>query len=220
MRFFLCLTLLVVFASCKDDLSTKSVDLLITNARIYSVNDDFSIYSSMAISDGKIVGLHQNKSPLDKYDSDEIIDLKGKTVYPGFIDAHAHLYHLGMLLQQVDLSETDSFNEVIDKVIRYQEASNSPYIIGHGWDQNKWGNNNFPTKDTLDALFPNTPVALSRIDGHAMLCNSAALEKAKITSKTESDNGKILKQNNQLTGILIDSPMQKVFNTFPEFSKS
>jgi hypothetical protein len=132
------------------------------------------------------------------------------------IDAHAHLYGLGLALQQVDLVGTNSFDEVLGKVVAFQEAKNMPYIIGRGWDQNDWENKNFPTKKELDSLFPDTPVSLRRIDGHAMLVNSKALELAGITSKTKVAGGEIVLENGEPTGIIIDAPMRLIGKTFPE----
>ncbi len=101
----------------------------------------------------------------------------------------------------------------------FRKKKNTEYIIGRGWDQNDWDDKNFPTKKELDSLFPNTPVALQRVDGHAYLVNSKALELAGITSKTKLAGGEVVLENGETTGILIDSPMDLIDKTFPQITK-
>ena len=116
----------------------------------------------------------------------------------------------------MDLTGTTSFDEVMKRVIDFQNERNVGFIIGRGWDQNDWEDKNFPNKNLLDKLFPDKPVALTRIDGHAMLCNQAALDLAAITSESNIEGGEILKENGKLTGILIDNPMELVEAVYPE----
>src|SRR5690606_22097053 len=153
-----------------------------------------------------------------KYKIMKTYDAKGNTIVPGLIDAHAHLYGLGLGLQNVNLVGTNSFDEILERTVAFQNEKNMPYIIGRGWDQNDWENKNFPTKKELDSLFPDTPVALQRIDGHAYLVNSKAMELAGITSKTKVPGGEVILENGETTGILIDSPMDLIDKTFPEIT--
>lgn len=190
-------------------------DLLIKNANIYTVDDNFSKASALVVKDGKILEIGLKPELELKYDIKETYDAKGNTVVPGLIDAHAHLYGMGLGLQNVDLMETTSFDEVLGKLVAFQEERQLPYIIGRGWDQNKWEDKNFPTKKMLDSLFPNTPVALRRVDGHALLVNSKALELAGITGKTKAKGGEILLEDGEPTGIIIDNPMELINKTFP-----
>jgi predicted amidohydrolase YtcJ len=206
--------LLFVIMACESE--KKQVDAIFYNATVYSVNDSFETFEAFAIKDGKIIFIGSLSDVNDKYISSTKTDLGGSFVYPGFIDAHAHLYNLGMQLQQVNLVGSKSFQEVIQRINDFQEENNASYIIGRGWDQTKWEENEFPTNTLLDELFPTTPVALSRIDGHALLCNSLALERAGITSSTEIFGGEIQKKYGKLTGILIDNPMKLVFDSFPK----
>ena len=166
----------VLFISCAN--SQEAVDLLITNANIYTVNDSFEIAEAFVIKDGRIIEVGTSKSLQKKYKPDEILNAEGKTILPGLIDAHAHLYNLGVSLQQVDLVGTASYKEVLSRVVAFQKGKSSDFILGRGWDQNDWEIKEFPTKKELDSLFPNTPVSLRRIDGHAMIVNSKALEMA------------------------------------------
>ena len=218
-RYFKPIYLSLALLSLLSCSSKMEVDLIITDAKIYTVDSSFSIYQAMAIKDAKILGIGSTEQILREYTSSKIESKEGKIIYPGFIDAHAHLYNLGMQMQQVNLTGATSFDEVVIRIEEFQKKNQKKYIIGRGWDQNLWDGKNFPTKDTLDVLFPNTPIALSRIDGHAMLCNAKALELAKIDEQTQTKGGAILKdENGYLTGVLIDNPMQMVFNSFPEVS--
>ncbi len=216
MKKLLFLLLAITIFSCAPE--KLPADLLIKNATIYTVDKDFSTANALVVKDGKILEIGLKPELELKYNIKETYDAKGNTVVPGLIDAHAHLYGLGLALQQVDLVGTTSFEEVLARVVAFQEEKNMPYIIGRGWDQNDWDDKNFPTKKELDSLFPNTPVSLRRIDGHAMLVNSKALQLAEITSKTKVAGGEIVLENDEPTGIIIDAPMGLIGKTFPEIT--
>jgi len=141
------------------------------------------------------------------------------TIVPGFIDAHAHFYRMGLQQQKVDLTGTSSFDEVLDRIVAFQKERNVDFITGRGWDQNDWEIKEFPSKEKLDSLFPNTPVAITRIDGHALLVNQAALDQAGITVNTNAEGGAIEVVNGKLTGILIDNPMSLVYDAIEEPSR-
>ena len=202
-----------MLASCEKK---DEVDLLVVNARIYTVDPDFSKAEAFAVHEGKFLEIGTSEALLEKYTAREKIDARGKAVFPGFIDAHAHFYGLGMQLQRVDLTETNSFEEVVAKITEFQKKKDVDFIVGRGWDQNDWEVKEFPNKDTLDLLFPDTPVAITRIDGHALLANQAALDAAGITIDTPAEGGEIEKKNGKLTGILIDNPMMMVENAIPK----
>lgn len=205
-----------IFTACDNK---EEVDLLVINAKVYTVDEGFSTAEAFAVKDGKFVATGTTAELQEKYAAKETLDAGGKTILPGLIDAHAHFHGLGMQLQRVDLTETNSFEEVVQRITEFQEEKNVDFIVGRGWDQNDWEVKEFPTKDTLDILFPNTPVAITRIDGHALLANQAALDAAGITVDTPAEGGEIEKENGQLTGILIDNPMSLVENAIPEASR-
>ena len=211
------LLLAISIASCAPE--KLSADLLIKNATIYTVDKDFSIANAVVVKDGKILEIGLKPELELKYNIKKTYDAKGNTVVPGLIDAHAHLYGLGLGLQNVDLVGTTSFDEILGRVIAFQQEKNTEYIIGRGWDQNDWDDKNFPTKKELDSLFPDTPVSLRRIDGHAMLVNSKALELAGITSITKVAGGEIVLENGEPTGIIIDAPMGLISKTFPDITE-
>lgn len=201
--------------SCENK---EQADLIITNANIYTVNADFSKASSMAIKDGKFVEVGSTEEILAKYGAQEQIDAQGKTIVPGLIDAHCHFYGLGQNQQVVDLVGTQSFDEVMERVVAFQQERPSNFILGRGWDQNDWEVKEFPTKDKLDELFPDTPVALERIDGHAYLVNQKALDMADINIDTKTEGGEIVKENGVITGVLVDGPMRMIDNVIPKAS--
>lgn len=214
MKKLLSLFALILIFSCQKE--KQQVDTLVVNANVYTVNSNFDKAEAFAIKDGKFFQVGTSKDLQNTFEADTIIDAKGQAIFPGFIDAHCHFYGLGMNLQKVDLRGTTSFDEVMKRVLDYQNERPAEFIIGRGWDQNDWEDKNFPNKKLLDALFPDTPVALTRIDGHAMLCNQAALDLANITKETKIDGGEIIIEDGELTGVLIDNPMELVEAIFPK----
>ncbi|MHA7832084.1 MAG: amidohydrolase [Flagellimonas sp.] len=213
-KFLLIVTALLVF-SCN---TKEEVDLIVTNANIYTVDDDFSKASSLAVKDGKFVAVGDSEEISKKYNAQEQLDAEGKTIVPGLIDAHCHFYGLGQNQQVVNLVGTESFDEVVEKVVAFQKERPSDFILGRGWDQNDWEVKEFPTKDKLDELFPDTPVALERVDGHAYLVNQKALDMAGINVGTETEGGEIVKENGEITGVLVDNPMGLVNQVMPPAS--
>ncbi len=216
MKKVILLLLLITGISCTKK---EKVDTIVINANIYTVNENFDKAEAFAIKDGKIVAVGTTKEIQDKYAATFINDVKGKTIVPGFIDAHCHFYGLGLQQQKVDLTDTKSFDEVIKRIVDFQKENNATYITGRGWDQNDWEVKEFPTKEKLDELFPSTPIAITRIDGHALLANQAAIDLAGITVKTPFSGGEILQKNGKLTGIFIDAPMELIEAKIPKPSQ-
>ena len=213
-KLLLIATVVLVF-SCT---TKEEVDLIVTNANIYTVDANFSKANSFAVKDGKFVAVGDSEEITQKYDAAEQLDAEGKTIVPGLIDAHCHFYGLGQNQQVVDLVGTQSFDEVVERVVAFQKERPSNFIRGRGWDQNDWEVKEFPTKDKLDELFPDTPVALERVDGHAYLVNQKALDMAGITTETQTEGGEIVKENGAITGVLVDNPMALVDKVIPEAS--
>lgn len=209
------LLLLLLIAICFSCSQKETVDTIVFNAKVYTVDANFSNAEAFAIKDGKFVAVGNTSDILTKYEAEKKIDINGKTILPGFIDAHCHFYGLGLNKQSVDLVGTESFEEVIERVIQFQKEKNAPFITGRGWDQNDWEVQEFPTKERLDKLFPNTPIALTRVDGHAYLVNQKALDLAGITAETKIAGGEIQLKDGKLTGILIDNPMDLIGRIIP-----
>ena len=207
---------LTIFSFCTKK---KPVDTIVINAKVFTVNTNFDIVEAFAIKDGEIVDVGTSEEIQSKYAATYVNDAKGKTVVPGFIDAHCHFLGLGLQQQKVDLQGTKSFDEVIKRIIDFQKEKNVTYITGRGWDQNDWEIKEFPTKEKLDELFPNTPVSITRIDGHALLANQAAIDLAGVSTKTPFSGGDIIQKNGKLTGIFIDNPMELIEAKIPNPSK-
>lgn len=216
--------LLLVFGICIFLISCNSeekqaADLLVYNAKVYTVNPDFQTSEAFVVKDGKFLETGTADALKDKYKAKENLDVGGKAVFPGFIDAHAHFFGLGLQQQKVDLTGTKSFEEVVQRIVDFQKERKADFITGRGWDQNDWEVKEFPVKDTLDQLFPDTPIAITRIDGHALLANQAALDLAGITTETPFEGGDIEQKNGELTGILVDNPMGMIGNAQPAPSR-
>ncbi|PSR56968.1 amidohydrolase [Adhaeribacter arboris] len=201
--------------------SKTKVDLIIYNARVYTVNQNFDEAQAFAVKDGKFVEVGSTDAIRGKYTAQQETDAHGRPVYPGFIDAHAHFFGYALNLQQADLVGTTSFAEVVKKLVEHrQKYPNAAWLLGRGWDQNDWPNKNFPTQDTLNILFPDVPVFIERIDGHAALVNKKALNLAVISNQTKINGGIIEQKNNYLTGILVDNAVELVSSKIPKPSQT
>jgi predicted amidohydrolase YtcJ len=227
-KFFILLVTLS-FINCSP--VKEPVDLIIHNATIYAVDSAFSIYEAMAVKGGRIVSLNSSREILANYDASKTIDAHKKPVYPGFIDAHCHFMSYGIQLGRINLVGTKSLNEVVDRVQRSaqkklpnieagnisvsEKKENHAWLVGRGWDQNDWENKSMPSNKKLDSLFPDRPVFLTRIDGHAALVNSKALTLAGVNSKTRINGGEIVVSNNKPTGLLVDNAVDLVRRLIP-----
>ena len=206
------LLIILSFAACTQQ---QKADLIVVNANIYTVDDEFSKAEAFAIKDGKFIAIGTNDEINQNFATLKTIDAEGKTILPGLIDAHCHFYGLGLQQQKVDLTGTKSYDEVLQRIVDFQIEKNVSYITGRGWDQNDWEVKEFPTKEKLDALFPDTPVSVRRIDGHALLANQTAIDLAGVTINTPFSGGDILKENGKLTGVFIDNPMGLIGSKMP-----
>ncbi|MEK9566201.1 MAG: amidohydrolase [Flavobacteriaceae bacterium] len=200
----------ILLSSCQN-----KVDLIVHNANVYTMGQNRLKASAFVVDDGKFIDVG-GEELLEAYAAKKVLDLQELPVYPGFIDSHCHFLSLGLNLGKVDLVGTKSFEEVLERVERFASNKELNAISGRGWDQNDWESKKLPNKEALDALFPDIPVALRRIDGHAMLVNQKALDLAGITLETEVAGGQIVKENGKLTGVLIDTPMKLVTAILPK----
>jgi predicted amidohydrolase YtcJ len=207
----------ILIASCTVK---QEADSIYYNGKIYTVDSSFSVAEAFAVKDGKILSAGSSREIFSKYISKIKVDLKGKPVYPGFYDAHCHFFGYGSDLVKCNLYETKSFDEVVEKVFDYSKTNSFEWLLGRGWDQNDWEQKEFPHNRKLDSLFPNTPVYLVRIDGHAALCNSEALRRANITAETKVSGGIVETKNGKPTGILIDNAVDLVKEIIPAFDEA
>ncbi|GAB3889669.1 amidohydrolase [Spirosoma agri] len=215
------LVITVLFALLSGCSSRKKADLLVTNARIYTADSTFSVADAFVVGDGKFLAVGSAKTLADAYDADSTADLGGQPIYPGFYDPHAHFLGLGQVLNQADLVGATSYDDVISRLKSfYQKNPDVMWLAGRGWDQNDWADKTFPTKEKLDAAFPNVPVALMRVDGHALLVNSKTLRLAKVTAGSKLPGGEVVVRNGQPTGVLVDNAMQLVKRIIPQPDKA
>jgi len=211
--------LLTILVSCS--MKKQEADLIIYNAVVYTCNTNFSVEQSIAVNNGLIIDVGNDNYILGKYNSKNIINAEKNPVYPGFYDAHCHFLNYGIIQNtMINLNGTNSLDELINRIIDFQKKNNNYWILGRGWDQNLWDTKDFPSKELLDKFFPNNPVYLIRIDGHAAYVNTKALELAGINSNTFVEGGDILKFNNEPTGILIDNAMTLVRKIIPKHDQS
>ena len=196
----------------------EAVDLLVTNATVYTVDSAFNKAEAFAVRDGKFVAVGTSTDLLRRYQATQTVDAHGQFVYPGFYDAHCHFYRYALGLRSADLVGASSWAETVGRLTRHrQQQPDAVWLTGRGWDQNDWPGQRFPTKDTLDRLFPNVPVLIARIDGHAALANQKALDLAGVTAATPISGG-VIKHDAQgrLTGLLVDNAVQLVAAKIPE----
>lgn len=209
----ICYALILLLAACQ---TKQAADLLITNARIYTVDSAFTTVEAMAIKDGKVLATGSSTALSDQYEAKESFDAGGKFIYPGLIDAHAHFFAYGLGQATVNLTGTTSWDEIIEKLKAFAATHPDGWITGRGWDQNDWPIKQFPTNEKLNELFPDRPVLIRRIDGHAAMANQRALDLAGLKPGFTITGGKAEVQNGKLTGLLIDNAIGEVDRHIPE----
>jgi len=216
MRQLFAIAIVVLFSSCIN----QRVDLVVHHARIYTVNESFAVAEAMAVQDGKIVAVGTNDDILKNYQADSVVDAKGASVYPGFVDAHAHFLGYGQSLYAVDLMFANSWDEVLDRVKAFVVSHpGNGWIRGRGWDQNRFPGKAFPTNAELNDLFPDRPVLLERVDGHASIANDKALSIAGVQVGQKMEGGDFVVANGKLTGLLIDNAVGVVERNVPAPTK-
>lgn len=213
--------LLRVLAACilSAVLATAQVaDLVVTGARIYTVNPAQPTASSLAVKDGRILAVGDNLQA-HVGASTQVIDAAGAAVIPGLIDSHVHLAGLGQALEILDLREASSIEEIARQV-REAAAKAKPgeWIRGRGWDQTRWPGKEFPDRNYLSEAAPDHPVYLTRVDGHAAWVNGKALSLAGVDEATAHPQGGRIVRDSQgkNTGILIDRAMGLVSRHIPD----
>jgi hypothetical protein len=194
----------------------QQVDLIVHNAQVYTVDSAFTQVQAFAVNDGNIVALGSDSAILAAYTSDSIVNAQQQFIYPGFIDGHAHFVGYGQGLFQVSLFGMDSWKAIVDSVqafaVRHPQET---WIRGRGWDQNLFADKQYPDNSLLNQLFPDKPVLLTRVDGHAAIANAKALALAGITPSTRLVGGAVETKNGLLTGVLIDNAVDLVTAKIP-----
>lgn len=201
---------------------TLAKTTIIDNVQGYTLNNNELVrFSAIQFTDDKIDKLYINNELKSLPQNIERIDGKGKTLIPGLIDAHGHILSYGLSLLRADLVNSQSELEAVQKTLNYAKANNDlTWIQGRGWNQTQWPINVFPSAKSLDKVFPDQPVWLKRVDGHAGWANSKAMELAGITDKTVSpEGGEIIKDaSGNPTGIFIDNAMDLIDDGIAELT--
>jgi predicted amidohydrolase YtcJ len=177
--------------------------------------------TAILVRDGLIAEVGPAGSLRSSHPRARVVDASNATILPGLTDAHGHLYGLGLALDTVHLAGLATYQEAIARMQeRAAQASTNDWIIGRGWDQNRWSSKQFPTKEPLDTAIAGHPVWLKRVDGHAGVANSAALRAAGVTRNTpDPDGGRILHDaNGEPTGVFIDAAQELIESKIPPVS--
>ena len=190
-KFLSVIFIIAIVSSC---VKFKTADVVIHNARIYTVNESFEIAQAMAIKDGNIVAVGKEHEIMNKYRADKLIDAQTKPIYPGFNDGHCHFLGSGLNSLAVDLSEVKTLKQLNGKLKEFKDSQTEmEWLIGYGWDENKWDFDPLAAFGCLNKEFSDIPVLLWRVDGHSLLVNNKALDKTGI--KFEYFEGLVYEQN-------------------------
>ncbi len=218
-RFSLIAALLVLIVpSGTGGAVPESPEAIFVADKVYTLDPEHPVAEAIAVRDGLIhaVGSKEEVSALAGSGT-AVHHLEGAVMVPGLVDAHCHLMGLGLGLDRLDLTGTASYQEILDIVA--EKASSTPageWILGRGWDQNDWEDKSWPTAEELNRVSPENPVYLTRIDGHAALVNSPALDRGGVTADTpDPPGGKIIKEQGRPIGVLVDEAMELVGDAVP-----
>src|SRR3989475_1774423 len=191
--------------------------MLLTNGRIYLMDAWDTVVDTLVVRHGR-VAFAGRRSEVNVAGAEEIVDLGGRAVVPGLVDAHGHLMHLARGRLTLDAGGARSEAEVAERVAaRAAKTPRGEWLGGRGWDQNRWTDRQWPTRVSLDRAAPHHPVALTRIDGHATWANSAGLAAAGIDRATpEPTGGRILRdERGEPTGVLVDTAQRLIQRAEP-----
>ena len=214
------ITIILLLSSCSVEKDCLEADLVLINAKVYTANEKLPEAEAVAILKDKIIFVGSaNESIQYTCNDNRIEDLQGKFIFPGFIDAHAHLKGIGYREMNLNLQGANSLKEMLTQVEIYaNKLEQGKWVVGRGWIEKKWPEGRFPTIQELDMISPDKPMALERADGHAIIVNSLALEMANITGDTPDPvGGKIDKDvNGKPNGVLIDKASLLVESIIPK----
>lgn len=204
---------------CAGAQTAAPADLIVVNARVYTVDDSRPVVSAFAVRDGRFLFAGSDievRSLAGR--GTRVVDAGQRVIIPGMVDAHAHLLGLGTSLRNVSLAGSTSYDEVISRVVeRARGVKPGEWILGRGWDQNLWPDKRFPTHEALSRAVPNNPVVLTRIDGHAILANAAAMRAAGVTAATRDPAGGRIERlpDNSPSGVFVDNAEGLVDRAIP-----
>ena len=217
------LVIVLFVTGCSSEKTCIESDLVLVNTKIYTANPKNPTVEALAIKNGKFVFIGTNTEAQNfNCGESKLLNLEGSFVYPGFIDAHAHLKGIGYRELNLNLQGADSLKSMLTQVtIHANKLPTGDWVIGRGWIEKKWPEARFPTLEELDAISSDKPIALERADGHAIIVNSLALKLAGIDRDTSDPiGGKIDKDiNGEPNGVLIDKASLLVEKIIPKRSR-
>lgn len=184
--------------------------------QVFTCDSTFQIANAMVIENGKILEVGNFKEIKKNYIKPKIVKHGNNFIYPGFIDAHCHFLAYCQGLKEANLFGCKSSKEVISRLVEFQKTNQHPWILGRGWDQNLFPGKMYPDLKDLDSAFPNTPVLLKRVDGHAAWLNSKAIAMLKIDPRNRIAGGDYVLKNGVFTGIVLDNVLDLVYPKIPE----
>ncbi|HHN48353.1 MAG TPA: amidohydrolase, partial [Bacteroidales bacterium] len=193
--------------------------LIVLNAKIYTVDDDFSMAQALAIRNGIILAVGSDRDILNRYNSKIRFDAGQQDVYPGFIDVHSHFTGYAVGLQRADLRHTTSFEQVLEVMKKHAETHHTEWLVGRGWDQNEWPVKEFPSHHQLSAMFPDVPVVLIRVDGHAVIVNEEAMHRLNINQNTLFPEGEAIYKDGYLAGVFLEHSADRFKTAIPPLNR-
>ena len=220
----LSLSALIVFASAgaQQAPARRRVSLVLVNGKIFIADEQGTVAQAVAVDGERIVAVGTNEEINARFEGTRTVDLAGRLATPGFNDAHLHFFNGGQSLQRVDLNGSPTLAEATRRIAaKAKELPPGAWIQGRGWDHTLWGGK-WPTRQELDAVVPNNPVFVQRVDGHVSWTNSLALEKAGVTRQTQApEGGEILRDAaGEPTGILKETAANLVGRVVPDPSRA
>jgi hypothetical protein len=198
-------------------LQSQGLNLIKAN-RIYTANDAQPWVEAMVYENDKILFLGTYDSAIKSFPKLKYITITSNYVYPGFIDAHCHFYGYSKMRLEANLVGAKSKKKVIKTLKKFYKNTNAEWVLGRGWDQNLWGVE--PDLETLDKAFPDRPVFLKRIDGHAAWLNTKALNMLKVDINKPISGGSYIMSNGKFTGVLLDNAVEAAEKGLPKINKS
>ena len=208
---------LIVPASCS---SRRPVDLVVYNARVYTVDSSFAVCQAFAVDKGIFVATGTTEQIREQFKGRKEINLDGAPVYPAFNDAHSHLFQVAQGLRYVDLRGAASIDEVIARLQKHFDLYQPGFLVGDGWDQTLWEDKDLPDNEKLNTAFPNIPVYLRRVDYHALWVNDRAIELAGLHPGDPSipPGEALINSPGLFTGVFLENTCERLNATIPPMS--
>jgi predicted amidohydrolase YtcJ len=205
-------TLILILFGCTQK---EKADMIVINGNIQTVDENLRVVEAIAIKDKRILMTGTTDEILSRFESEDTTNMAGRYVYPGLIDPHSHFVGYSTNLLRANLWMSESMEEIVKRLQNHREVMIGEWLQGRGWDQNLFRKKQMPNNQLLNAAFPDIPVYIIRVDGHAALANDKALEMAGITTQTIVSGGEVRTEDGKPTGLLIDKAMDLVASLIP-----